>query len=283
MKKILLFIASVFIAISVGNVSAYASQRINEKSESNDTASEAQEIERNNIDKSSVTTGKYNGQNVISGNIDDASDVDWYKVYLPADNNTIFAINSPKLSGKIEILDENLNIVKGFTHRQNTNMRGATPYRVPINKSGTYYVKIYSIVGGGDYLFTIGGPNYSVDSYTYKPSSKMTLTTSIKSTQMDFDLSKVSTIPDGAVVYDVTFQGTRTNSASNERRSLKLASDYSWIATSSYTFTAKVPVVRNMLLKSNWNAKLEGDVSRYTKTYSLSPSIRFDYVYPQLP
>ena len=284
MKKTLLFVASLVIALSTASISASASTRIQEK-ESNNTVSEAQEIQRNNVIPSTVVKGKYEGQNVVSGKVSDASDVDWYKVYLPADSNTIFAINSTSLSGlgKIEILDEKQNIVSAFTHKQNTKILGATPYRVSIPKSGNYYVKIYSTIKGGDYLFTIGGPNYTVGDYTYKSTSKLVLTPKINSDTMNFDLTRVSNIPDGAVVYYVSFQGSKQNRATNEVRSLKLASDRNWTRTSSYTFNADIPVVTNKLLKSKWNAKLEGNVSKYTKSYSLTPSITFSYVYPQLP
>ena len=47
MKKTLLFVASLVIALSTASISASASTRIQEK-ESNNTVSEAQEIQRNN-------------------------------------------------------------------------------------------------------------------------------------------------------------------------------------------------------------------------------------------
>lgn len=283
MKKTLMFVSSIVIALSLGSISASAA-RVNEV-ESNNTASEAQLIQRNNVNPSTVITGKYQGQNVVDGSISDASDVDWYRVYLPADNNTIFAMNSTSLSydSNIEILDENLNIVSAFKHIQDTKKLGATPYKVKISKEGYYYVKISSVVRGGKYLFTIGGPNYTVDQYTYDSPNALTITPRETSDTMSFDLTRVSSIPDGAVVHEVTFGGTRRNRPLDETRSLKLSSDRSWTTTSTYTYNAQFAVVSNKLLKSRWDAKLEGSVSKYTKYYSLTPSITFRYVYPELP
>ncbi|MBE6049349.1 MAG: hypothetical protein E7214_01465 [Clostridium sp.] len=283
MRKILVFVSSLVIALSLGSIGASAT-RIKEV-ESNNTVNEAQLITRNNVNPSTVITAKYEGQNVVEGNVADSSDVDWYKVYLPADNNTIFAINSTSLSydSNIEILDENLNIVSAFKHIQDTKKLGATPYKVKISKEGYYYVKISSIVRGGNYLFTIGGPNYTVDSYTYKSANTLTITPKETSDTMSFDLTRNSNIPDGAVVYEVKLGGSKKNSALSETRSLKLSSERNWTRTSSYVFNAKFPVISNTLLKSRWDVKLEGSVSKYTKYYSVTPEIRFLYVYPELP
>ncbi|WP_243154904.1 hypothetical protein [Clostridium thermarum] len=154
MKKIYTTILSLCF-IFLFSTTAFAAS-INE-TEPNASASTAQLIQANNEDPSKIVTGNYDGQNVVVGNITSTTDQDWYKVYLPANSNTIIGINSSALSGTgyFNVYDENFNLVKSITYQKNSAYFGATPFYVNIPTSGYYYVKVYSTLLTGEYRFYI--------------------------------------------------------------------------------------------------------------------------------
>ena len=128
-----------------------------------------------------------------------------------------------------------------------------------------------------------GSPNYMVDSYEYTAATPLTLTTSINTAQGTYDLRHIADVPKKAIVYQVTFGGTKVNSATSEYRRIKLAADSSWINTSSYSWIANIPAVQNKAFHSQWSVQLQGKVSNSTKPYSLTPKLRFSYFYPIIP
>jgi hypothetical protein len=282
MKKIYTLILSICFVFLFASTTFAAT--INE-TEPNDSASGAQLIQRNNEDPASVASGNYNGQNVVVGNIANSTDQDWYKVYLPANSNTILGINSTALSGTgfFDVYDDSFNLIKTISYQKNSSYFGTTPYYVSIPTTGYYYVKVYSAVNGGDYRFYIGGPDYALGSYTYNASNAVNLTPTIKSAQATYDLSNISSIPNNAIVYSFSIQGTKTNNATNQYRSLKIAGDSSFINTSMYSYVANIPVISNKILKNQWIFKLDGNVSTSTGYFKLIPQITFSYVYPVLP
>ncbi|WP_446896970.1 hypothetical protein ACSVC9_08005 [Clostridium sp. LBM24168] len=282
MKKFYIAVLSLcFVALFATTSFAASANEI----EPNNSYNQAQLIQRNNENPAEIVNGNYQGQYVAIGSLSDSTDEDWYKVYLPADSKTILGINSSKLSnvGYFDIYDQNLNHITNVNHVQDPSYFGPTPYRINIPTAGYYYIKVHSDLIGGDYRFYIGGPDYSVDNYTYNAASALTLTPTINSAQASYDLTNVSSIPDDAIVYNLALGGTRTNHATDEERSIKIAGDSSWILTPDYTFTTDVPVLNNKLLKNVWTFKLDGNVSKYTGTYKLLPEITFHYVYPVLP
>lgn len=202
---------------------------------------------------------------------------------MPKDSNTILSINS-KAYPIFEIYDENLSIVMPeLTHVHDYNFNGAFPYRVNIPSSGYYYVKVSNNILGGDYLFTIGSPNYSVGSYNHVANKGLVLTPTISSVEGTYDLRNVSAIPNGAIAYNLSIEGTKINRVSSEYRSFKLDSDYSWSRTAPYSWNAKIDVNNNKTLKNIWKVKLDGRVFDESKPFSLTPELRFNYVYPILP
>lgn len=257
---------------------------INE-TEVNDSASTAQLIQANNEDPSKIISGNYDGQNVVVGNITSTTDEDWYKVYLPANSRTILGINSSALSGSsfFDVYDENLNLIRKVDYVSSSAYFGATPFYVNIPTAGYYYVKVSSTLLTGEYRFYIGGPDYALNSYTYNATSPVTLTPTIKTVQATYDLSNITSIPSNAIVYYVSLQGTKVNSATNQYRSIKIEGDSSWISTSSYTYVANVPVISNKTLRNRWTFKLDGTVSTSTGYFNLTPQIKFSYIYPVLP
>lgn len=283
MKKFFIAILATCFIILCGN-KTFAATTITEI-EPNNSVSQAQTIQRNNEDYSSPING-YSGGNVVSGSIKDTTDQDWYKVYLPADSSTVLGINSEDLDGTgyFEVYDENLNLVSKTLNMKNFSILGATSHYVNIPKSGYYYIKVYSTSRVGNYIFFIGTPSYTVDRYTYTAQNPCILTPSINSVQAAYDLSSIESVPKEAVVYNISIDGIKTNYASDEERSIKLTSDYSWINIPKYVYsTNNVPVISKKYVRNKWSFKLEGDVSRYTGYYSLIPQITFDYVYPELP
>lgn len=116
----------------------------------------------------------------------------------------------------------------------------------------------------------------------------MTLTPTVKTAQDSYDLSTITSVPKEAMVYQVTINGTKVNSAMNESRSIRLNTSSLWTTTSSYTWIANYSVARppstiNKLFRNKWDVKIDGTVSDTSKPYSLTPKIHFSYVFPVLP
>lgn len=204
MKKIYTIILSMCF-ILLCSTTSFAST-INEI-EPNNSANEAQTIYRNNENPAQIVNGDYSGQYVTVGTLTDSTDKDWYKVYLPADRNTILGINSTALNGTgtFSIYNENLNLISQISHQKDPSIIGTTPYYINIPTAGYYYVEVSSTLNGGSYRFHIGGPDYTVDNYTYTAPSAVTLTPTISSVQATYNLSNIASIPDNAIVYYVSF------------------------------------------------------------------------------
>lgn len=250
--------------------------------EPNDTSTQAQTVERNNPHPELVISGNQTGQYVAKGTISDTSDTDWYKVYLPANSQTVLSLNG-KSGNKFEVFSQDFSLLKQVNFLKDPNFIGAFPHYVSIPSSGYYYVKVSTYAAGGSYLFTIGEPNYTVSSYTYTASNPLTLTSSITSVEGKYNLRNITSVPEKAIVYEVSIYGTKSGSVSSESRKIKLNRDYSWFTTSPYSWNVKIPVSANKLLRSEWDVKLEGSVYSSSKPYTLIPEIRFTYVYPILP
>lgn len=239
MKKIKTFIISFcFIFIFSTSIVLAASATEQNEVEPNNSPEQAQSIQKNHSNPSAIVNGDYTGQFATLGNINSKDDVDWYKVYLSADSKNILTVNSRELSGSgiFEIYDENLNLVLKVEHNQKMEMFSLSPYYISIQKSGYYYVKVSTASLVGNYRFTIGDPNYKLDRYTYTASRPCTLTSSIKSVQATYDLSNIASIPNNAIVYEVSIGGTEVNRTSDEYRSIKLENSNRWIPTTMYSY-----------------------------------------------
>lgn len=283
MRKIYAFLFVLFISLPffIEEVAA----AIIDEAEPNDTSVNAQLIERNNHDPAQMINGNNASQKVLVGNLSSATDEDQYQVYLPANPETYLSINGQ--TGpifKFEIFDATLGQIFEEDYSKDPSFIGAFPYEFNVSTAGIYYVKVSSVFGtGGDYRFTVGSPNYMVDSYEYTAATPLTLTTSINTAQGTYDLRHIADVPKKAIVYQVTFGGTKVNSATSEYRRIKLAADSSWINTSSYSWIANIPAVQNKAFHSQWSVQLQGKVSNSTKPYSLTPKLRFSYFYPIIP
>ena len=284
MKKInTLFMSLCFILFFSTAVAAAGT--VLDEVEPNNSPVQAQMIKKSNPNPSCVVKGDYTGQVVAAGKISDKSDEDWYKVLLTENDSNLLTVYSAQLNdfGIFDVYDENMNPIRSINHHQDAMVFGATAYKVPISKNGIYYIKVTSPLRSGEYKFSIGAPDYRLGNYTYKATNPCTLTPNKKSVQATYDLRNISSIPDEAIVYNISISGTKKNRASSEYRSIKLESDRNWTSTAMYNYYADVPVISNKILKNKWMFKLEGNVSKYTEYYSLTPEITFRYVYPILP
>ncbi|EDU38738.1 hypothetical protein B2H94_02610 [Clostridium sporogenes] len=284
MKKINTFFMSLCFILFFSTAVAAAGTVLDEV-EPNNSPEQAQMMEKNNVNPSGVVKGDYTGQFVAAGKISDKSDEDWYKVLLSENNSTLLTVYSAQLNdtGIFDIYDENMNRIKSINHHQDVMVFGESAYKVVIPKTGNYYIKVTSPLRSGEYRFSIGGPNYKRGDYTYKAKNSCTLTPNKKSVQATYDLSSISSIPNEAIVHYISISGRKENRATSEYRSIKLESDRNWTSTAMYNYYADIPVISKKILKNKWMFKLEGNVSKYTEYYSLTPEITFKYIYPVLP
>lgn len=214
-------------------------------------------------------------------------------VHLLAGQDVLSINGSTGSAMTFEVSDSpfNLDPIAHVEYQKDINFKwGAYPYYVNIPSDGDYYVKVFNNQVGspGDYLFTIGSPNYTVSSYEYTSPRTLTLTPTIKTAQDSYDFTNISSVPQKAMVYQVTFNGTKVNSATSESRSLKLNASSIWTTTSSYTWIANFSVARppstvNKYFHDKWDVKIGGTVTDASKPYSLTPKVKFSYVFPVLP
>ena len=285
MKKLITTLCTLSLLIAP-TVTAFAASTSIYETESNDSIATAQEVSRNIVTAANTVYSRYDGQNVVKGSLSSSTDVDWYKVYLPEGKQTL-SINSTALSssGIWNIYDSDGNLIDAIHHTQNSSKYpGATPYTVTIPSSNLYYIEVTSgsSNSSGSYLFTIGNPNYSVDGVSYTASSPLKLTTTTSSTQGTYDLNSLN-VPDNAIAYAVSIEGSTTNNATNQSRNIKASSDSSWITTSAYTYNADIPVINNKYVKDKWTVNLTGNVSKYSNPFTLYPKLHFSYVYAIVP
>ena len=283
MKKLSATIFTLLVLFT-STVTAQAATNVTNEIENNDTVATAQEIQRNNSTAATTLDASYDGQHFLVGSLSSSDDVDWYKVSLPS-GSQILTINSSDLSsaGIWTIYDSDGNMIDKIYHTKVSTDYGVTPYTVNIPSLGYYYIKVSTdSTISGDYRFSIGSPNYGVNSVYYNASSSLCLTTSTKSAQATYNLRNLN-VPDNAVAYKVSINGRKTNNASNQSRYIKLASDSSWYSSSSYSYIANLPVSLNKYVKDNWMVKVTGNVSSSSRPFTLTPQLYISYVYAITP
>lgn len=285
MKKLITTLFTLSLLITP-TVNAFAAGTTTAEVESNNSVATAQTINRNLVTAATTIDASYDGQNVVKGSLSSGTDVDWYKVYLPA-GTQILSINSTALSsdGIWNIYSTDGDLIDRVYHTQNSSKYfGATPYKITIPSSAFYYIKVASSSANisGDYLFSIGNPNYNVNSVSYTAPSSLTLTTSTTSAQATYNLGSLN-VPNNAIAYKVNISGSKTNNASNQYRYIKAYKDSSWIRSASYTYDANIPVMNNDYVKDNWMVKVTGNVSSSSRPFTLYPNLYFSYVYAVVP
>ncbi len=259
--------------------------------EPNGSTLEYQRIERNNHEPAQMINGNNESQKVLSGKLESSTDEDWYLVRLESGRNILSINGSTSSAMSFLVLDSSLERINEVNFQKDLTFKwGAFPHYVDIPTEGDYYVVVLNnrIGSSGEYLFTIGSPNYTVSSYEYTSPRTLTLTPTIKTIQDQYDLTNVTSVPKDAIVYQLDINGTKVNSAISESRSIKLKGSPIWTSTSTYTWmtnfsVSSPPSTINKLLRSSWEVKIDGTVTNVSKPYSLTPKIRFSYVFPILP
>jgi hypothetical protein len=248
----------------------------------NYTFADAQLMLRNAITPTQYQNADNSQQHVISGSLTSGSDENWYYLYLPADpsgNNTFLSINCQYLTA--DVYDSNQNILFSRTYIKSTVHLGARSYRVPIDTAGYYYIRLYGLVGSdGDYLMTMGGPNYAGGHIDFTAPAALTISSGTTTAQAMYDLSDIAVEQD-AIAYLVTINGTKTGSCTSESRSLKYANEANFMSSSSYTWQVNIALSLSKRVANNWTVKVSGNPS--SSGYSLTPKLTFWYVYPLYP
>lgn len=251
--------------------------------EGNDEQSNAQEVPYNNPNPDRiVSSSDWSDQNVLKGVLKDNNDVDWYKVYVPNGKRAIFSINLD--AGKnihFNVLDENGNKIKSEDFTKPSNFMGAYPIGLNTSLGQYYFVEITSNENI-EYSFSLGGPNYEVDSYTYKaPKPLQIQSTTKKEVTAKYDLTASGAkLPNEAKVFQFTFSGKKQGSIINENRYVKWPTNSTWTKTKPYVWQSEMSSNLNNYLKNTWEVKLEGTSKG---GYTLYPELNFRYIYPVTP
>lgn len=276
-KKIIILMATAAILLSF-NQQVKAAETHNEV-EPNDSITQAESIKRNVRTPADAPAGGSSGTNFVYGNLNNAEDVDWYKVILYSDQDNIWDFtftNSDSGDAQLEVYDSNENLVgsNSFDYSLNISDRA---FRVSVPTTAIYYLKVSnsSLNSSLNYGFIIGSPVYLMTSYTHNFSS-ITLTANSSWTGA-INLLNISTIPKDAIAYKVALDGGTL--ASTTTRSIRSNSNSTWKVSSMTPWKISLPVTTTYMLRQSWEVRYNAN----KKTTSFSPKVTFWYVYPRLP
>ena len=239
----------------------------------NTTFATAQEIQMNQTTPESRLAVDLSKEQVVVGTLPSLSAQHWYKVFLPANPQTVLSVNT--YGAHVDVCDANKNnlfskfFVKDY-------VEGIAAEYVDIPTAGWYYIQVYN--GSGEYRMTIGNPNYSLDTLTF-PAATLTLGPGTTSADASINLTNTAGLPRGAIVYQVLIEGTKSGTVSSEKRSVRYANE-SFFTQGNVVFTVAISTLQNKLLARNWTIRWEGSTS---VTRTLVPSVRFRVIYPILP
>lgn len=275
-KKILML--SLTVGISMMSMTGTAFAHVNDTT-INNTQETAYQLTKNSISDSLT----YSPNRLSSCFLSDSNDVDWYRVFLDAGTQTL-TINSSTNNKIADVYtqDGSTLLLEG-TFGPSTKQ--SQKFTVPT--SGTYYVKIHSNESFNTksyYSIFVGAPWYKRGSYS-QPLSTLSLTPYRKeSTTATFDLTNNSSIPKTAVVEHVYLNGSEVNKnyVNNKVRSIRADSQRSWTDISGVVFFDEnvLNTTNPISLKQGWSFKhsISSFWGSYT-SYSLSPIVKFDYLY----
>lgn len=181
----------------------------------------------------------------------------------------------------IEIEDIYGNIVFAPTI---INISDREAHNIAIPTSGNYYIRISTNEVSFDtpisYRIVIGEPFYTTSSYTYNFNNTFTISSSNPTVTSTFSTANIASIPKDAIIYRVAIGGTQTNRASGQIRSIKVSGTSYWINCPEYIFENDNLVHLGIKARNNWDFKLTASTFP-SSSYSLKPSIRISYVYPE--
>lgn len=276
MKKLysFLFVLMLFAFMPILNVSAAV-----------DDTEQIIELDRNDKINSSMPLIRHDTS------VTDETDSRIYKVLLGMNSTEKLTILSKK-TFDIEITDEN-----GFTIVQRTGIgrdgfysSGVAQVEFNTNYIGYYYIYVTPLNDGNNtYPYSMGvivgeplyhnlNPTHRVDLNT------SSMTSSAGSSIQNFSLSNVSSIPDHAILTNISIGGTETNrnlvDITSIKRSIRPSSTNKWIETTFPLYDAdrldNVPKHAQIRVKQSYAFKHSATFS-YSGTYSLKPFVLISY------
>ncbi len=278
-KRIFSIFALVF-AIGVSGQISFANSTVG-ATEPNNTIAEATQIQRNNADHPDKRAQEYFGE------IDTPEDVDFFKVTLPAGDNTLI-VQAYYADLKVTIYNQSENRY----HEEIFNSKNQQyNFRLNTNEAGTYYVSIATQPGTQPdltkkpaYKLIAGNPYYSWGSYTVKNLGSLSITPRSKTSRTAFfDLTNENSIPEGAIVESIRFGGQESGSVSGRIRSVRPSSTSSWLDGKEFWFEAAnvSSSYSPVYLKQLWDFRHSASSFGYTQSYTLTPEVYFKYYYAQ--
>lgn len=276
MNKRLLPTLSLALMLMLGSHATFADSSLG-ATEPNNTFAQATQIQRNNADHPDERYELYLGK------MDTADDVDIFKVFLPAGDNTL--IVQPyyaDLSVTLFNSEETAVLEEVFTTRNRQS-----DFRLNSDQAGTYYVHIEidrqtNMSKTPSYRLVVGNPYYSWGSHTERLSSLSVSKWSKTSRTVEFDLRNNGSIPTGSIVDSIRFGGRQSGSAYGRVRSAKPASHWKWFDGKEYWFEAENVSSQYLPIELRQVWQYKHSVSGlYSDTYSLTPEVYFRYYYEQ--
>lgn len=277
MKKLLKkMVIMFFLTMFISNFNVLAVQAITHYTdkENNNSANEAQIITVNTMtytQKVSVNTSLYS---YVTGNLIGKDDEDWYMLHLTSNQDTYFTINGNTGTIFIDILDSNQNVLQTFSYNGLSNSENV--FKVKVEENKLYYIRLYHNVNlTYSYNFTIGNPQYFLDSYTYKFGNQILPAKGKWEKQVD--LTTISSIPKKAIAYEIAVGGCIPSVSS--KRFFYNEFYHSWVSTKT-GYKYNLPVTDSSKLAQVWGVKYE---SSNTSDKTFTPEFTISYVYPDLP
>lgn len=268
------FAVTVCMALLFSGQTAYAATSYTD-TESNDSHEDAQLVSRNAQTASQAVSGSTSVYRYVTGTLS-YDDVDWYRVYLYSDDANYLDLNVGTGTIFVELYDLT-NFDEPMDTYQFQKYGNANVYEVDIPSDGVYYLRVYHTTTSisSTYNFTIGNPQYTLGSYTHTFNS---ITLPAKDTwEEKVDLTSISSIPEGAIGYEISIGGCTTSVSS--KRYFYNEFFEQWVATKT-TYSYNLPVTDSSLLDQEWGAKI---VSTSSSSKTFTPTMTIRYVAPDLP
>ena len=261
-------IATFFLGIK----SITAQAHFSNETEPNNTMETAETMAANNEKPSGVPDGKREGQNIISGYVDN-KDTDWFKVLLKSGTNYMTCYGQSAGSFSFRITNSEGETLLSDVYSKTG--RDLAVYRFEVPEFGYYYVEIVGTKTDSVwYDFMIGSPTYELEiGYLSCEEGSITMTSSGGTRTAHFDGSTMPGLPADAVVSDVRMTGVSSTAASSillENRE----KGFSFNLT-NLTWYGDDLISMNLPLDSMWIAQFG-----YRKAITFTPVLRVNYVYP---
>ncbi|MDU5138186.1 MAG: hypothetical protein E6227_26840, partial [Klebsiella oxytoca] len=265
--------------------------------EPNDTVDQAMTMKRNNDSYIATINSDLSVVHKASGELSSLNDVDWFKVYLyanetsiyPNDNNiNIHAYNPGTYSAiagnlTFDIYNENGNLINSFNYSPDRKI-----FQAEIPEDGFYYIRLHSensiVEEVKSYNFSIGSPIYSKKSYTH--TFKSVIDTGVnEQSQVALNIGANSFEKD-AVVYYLEIGGGNTSHPSvrkfkNDRRP-------SWTSAKHQGFYWEYKVPSSLLengsfnFAQRWEFLYDASYDYPKEPLRFNPIVLFKYVHPVL-